>query len=304
MKWVLRIALALVLIVIIAVVVAFARIDQLAKAGVETGATYALGVDTTLNKMDVGVLSGSVEMDALNVSNPSGFTSPHFFRLNDGKVAVSLGTLMEEKVVLPELKLHGVSMNLERKGNRSNYQVILDNLKRFESSEKAPPKESKEGKKFVIDKVSIKDVDVQVDLLPVGGELTRVPVKIEEIELQNVGSDSADGVMLADLTGILVEAILKAVVEKSGDLLPADMARELRSGLSQLEGLGATSMQVVGDVTTMVDGQVKQVGELGQHAAKQLQKSGKELTKQTDEVSKTLEGTLGGLLDKKKKKED
>jgi hypothetical protein len=304
MKWVLRIVLGLVLIVIIAVVVAFARIDQLAKAGVETGATYALGVNTTLDKMDVGVLSGNVEMDALNVNNPSGFSSPHFFQLNDGKVAVSLGTLMEEKVVLPELKLHGVSMNLERKGNKSNYQVILDNLKRFESGEKAPPKESKEGKKFVIDKVSIKDVDVQVDLLPVGGELTRVPVKIEEIELQDVGSDSADGVMLADLTGILIEAILQAVVEKSGDLLPADITAELRSGLSQLEGLGAAGTLVVGGVTTMVDGELKKVADRGQEAVKELEKSGKELTEQVDEVGQTLEGTLGGLFDKKKKKED
>ena len=206
MKKIKRLIVGLVVLLVVVVVAVVLWIDHIAKAGVETGATYALGVNTTVDSVDVGVLTGGVQMDALNVANPQGYGSDHFLRLGKGKVAVSLGSLMNETVILPELTLAGISMNLERRGAKGNYQVILDNLKKFESQEAAEPEpdEPKQGKKFVIEKVDISDVQVQVELLPIGGDATRLPVRIERIELKNVGSDSDGGVLLSELTGILI----------------------------------------------------------------------------------------------------
>lgn len=316
-----KIKLLIVVVVVLVVAVVgglFLYIDQAAKAGVEAGGTYALGVDTKLDGMDVGILSGSVQMDALNVDNPSDFETPHFLRLSKGRVAVSLGTLMEKKIVLPELTLSGLSLNLENKLGKSNYQAILDNLKKFESNEKAAPAEPKQaegqGKTFVIKRVTIEDVQVQVDLLPVGGKLTRTPVKIEKIELKNVGTGSDNGIKMAELTALLMKAILKSVAEKGGNLLPGNIAGELTAGLKGLEGLGGATVQVLGDV---VSGGAKQIGEMGKAITEGVSKPltegvGKDLTKGVGEAGKKVDEGLkktgkdltkgiGGLLGDKKK---
>ena len=290
-------------LVVVVIACVFLWIDHVAKAGVEGGATYALGVQTTLDAMDVGVLSGEVDMSELNISNPAGFKTPHFLRLNDGGVAVSLGSLMEEKVILPKLTLSGLNLNLERSGTKANYKVIMDNLKKFESEEETPTDEQKEGKKFVIEKVGIRDVRVNVDLLPVGGELTRIPVVIEQIELENVGTGSDEGILLADVIGILIKAILTTVVQKCGDLLPADVLGELNAGLEQLSGLGDTTVQVMGRVASDVQEAAAQLGEMGKEAGEAIGEGAKEVGKGLEDAGKELEKGIGDLIGVGKKKD-
>lgn len=321
MKRAVKIVGAIALVLVLLLVGLFFWIDGIAKVGVETGATYALGVETTLERMSIGVFSGEAGMSKLNVRNPVGFDTPHFLELGNGNVAVSLGSLMDDTVVVPELTLSSLSMNLERKGGKANYQVILDGLKRFDTREDAPPSapqdkaEAEEGKKFIVRHVAINDVNVQVDWLPVGGELTRVPLRIERIELHDVGSESANGVQLAELTGILIKAILISVADKGGNLIPADIAGELSKGLEGLTGLGDATVQVVGEVTTVVDGQVRKVGEAGKKLVEKLGEGGGELGEGAQDVGKKvgeglqdvgdqLKKGVGGLLPKKKKDQD
>jgi hypothetical protein len=308
MKHVTRIVGVIIVLVVVLVIAVFVWIDQLAKSGVEGGATYALGVDTRLDDMDVGILSGQVAMADLNVANPGGYKSPHFLELGDGRVGVSLGTLMEDTVVVPELALSDISLNLEHHHGKANYQVIIDNLKRFESGEKpaAQTAEHKGRKKFVIQKVVVRNVRVAVELLPVGGDLTRVPVIIERIELENVGT-AGDPVQLAELTSVVLKAILTAVVDRAGEVLPGDIAGELTAGLGQLESLGDVSVQVLGQVTAEVLENVGeaagQLGEAAQQASEDIAKTVDEgIKKVGEDLGKDLEGFLG--QDKKKKDND
>ncbi len=313
--------------VIIAIVGIAVGIDSIAKAGVEKGATYALGVKTALSSMDVGIFQGQVEMNDLEVSNPAGFDTPHFLSLGRGFTGVSLSSLMDDTVIVPELSLDSLSMHLERKGTKSNYETILNELKKFEgeggaekSTGEKSVSESKEGKKFIVRKVSIRDVSVEVDLLPIGGgKLQRLPINIEKIELTDVGSDSNQGVLLSELTGILTVAILEAVLDKAGGILPDEIAAELRGGLAALDTLASTGVTIIGDVTTLVDGQVKSLIDVGdqlgeglktgvedtakivEHGAEALEEGGKEIVKGVEDAGKKLEEGLGGLFGPKEK---
>jgi len=279
-------------------------IDHVADVAVETGATYALGVETSLGAMDVGIVSGSIEMGDLKIANPEGFDTPHFLRLSSGRVAVTLGSLLQDQVEVPELSLAGVNMNLEKKGGRSNYQVILDSLKKFESAEDASKSDDvADGKRFVVRRVSITDVNVQVDALPVGGELTRIPLKIERIELENIGTGEGNGAGVAQIINTITQAILSSVANVGGGLIPADIAGELNAGLSTLSALGGASVEVLGDVTATVGGEVKRVTDIGQGAVKELGDGAKEAAKELDGVGKKLGEGIGGIFTPKKKKE-
>lgn len=306
-----RLIAVVVLLPVAVVAGAFIYIDAIAKAGVERGATYALGVTTTLDSMSVGVLRGRVELAGLDVANPAGFTSDRFMSLGEGRVGVTLGTLMEDTVVLPELRLTGLDVNLEKKGKDANYQVILDGLKKFESTG-APPAPSKEDpKKFVIQLVTVEDVNVQVELAGMGRVLTRLPLHLEKIELRDVGSETTGGMVLSQLTGLLTKAILEAIVQQGAGVLPDAITGELNRGLAALGGLGNMSIRVVGDVTTMVDGQVRKVADLGGQLLDSTSNSLDDVRKGVGDVGKGLdEGVgelnkgLGGLLRGQKTDDD
>ena len=48
---------------------------------------------------------------------------------------------------------------------------------------------------------------------------------IEEIRLENVGSDTDRGILLSELAGVMVKAILVAVLDKAGTLIPQRVFR-------------------------------------------------------------------------------
>jgi hypothetical protein len=271
------------LLVVVALVVTLIMIDSVAKTGIEKGGSYALGVPTALDSASIGIASGKFGLSGLAVDNPQGFEGK-FLKLGDGGVEVSLGSLMKDTVVLPRLALSDVELDLKRTSSGSNYGIILDNLKKLESGEKAKPKEEKPGKTFKIGEVVISNVVVHLDLVGGPSGLTSVNIPIHEVRLTNVGSDGS-GVDIAELTSILLQAIIAAAVDKGGSLIPADIAGDLKGGLQQLSGLADVGVEAVGKVGE----QVSKLG-LGEAASGAVK-----------DATDTLKG-LGGLLDSKKEK--
>src|SRR5262249_51919211 len=162
---------------------------------IEVAATNALGVQTTLRSADVGIMKGTFDMQGLDVANPAGFKTPHFLNLGEGNVQVSLNTLQQQTVELPYLRLTAIDGNLEKKN---------------ESGSSSPSSPS--DKKFVVREITIKDIKVHVDLLPIGGDAAKLDVPIDEIKLTNVGSGTDGGMLMKDLVPTIVKAVLAAVV--------------------------------------------------------------------------------------------
>ena len=125
-----------------------------------------------------------------------------------------------------------------------------------------------------------------------------------EIELRDVGTGSDKGILLAELTNILIQALLRAVADNAGSILPGDIGAELNKSLAQLESLGASAQMMVGDVTAMIGGAAKQVAEDAAKAGKELTKGLKEKgEKAGEEITEGISEGLGGLLGGEKKKD-
>ncbi|MHC4768958.1 MAG: hypothetical protein ACYTEI_09635 [Planctomycetota bacterium] len=278
MKLVLKLVLVFVVLLVVVVVAIAFYLDAIARGAIETGATYALGVRTTLDEADIGVLSGEFTMKGLDVANPEGFQSDHFLQLGEGYVDVSLGSLRQETVELPTLTLTTVNMTLEKKGGESNYKVILDNLKRFESGEGQDKKMA--GKKFNIQEAVISDINVEIDLFGVGGEVNRARVPIDEIRLTNVGAGGGD---TAEITDVIIKAIMAAIMAKAADL-PAELVNDLGGQLKGLESLADMGIDQSFDFG-------KQMGDA---AGKAVDDATKGLGEEADKAVKGLGGLLGG----------
>ena len=292
-----KLAVALVVLLIIGVLVALYFVDRIARTGIEKGATHALGVDTTLGKADVKVLAGEFEMAQLRVANPQGYKTDHFMTLNEGGVSVKLPSLLEETVELPTLTLTGIDLNMEKREGKANYDVILQNLKRFESTEPAEPAPGQ--KKFVIRQIDIRDVVVHVELLPIGGEISRTDVTIPEITLKDIGTESNHGVVMAEMTDIVIKAIFAAVLSKAGQL-PGDIGAELGKGLAGLGDVGAFGITVAGETIATVGKTAEEVMKGAGEVIKGAGQAGEDITKGVDEAIKGVGGILGGKKDEDK----
>lgn len=222
---------ALLAILILASAVGFIYIDRLAEVGIEKGGTKALGVPVTLGEADVRVLGGKFAMQGLSIANPRGYENPNFLNLFQGSVSVDLGSLREEIIELPRLELTGIDVNLERRSGSSNYSVIIQNLRRLETGDR------RNAKRFIVREIDIRDIYVHVDLLPQAGEMARADLAIDRITLTNIGSGRGRGVKLAELTAVLMQAILEAVAQSGEGLVPVEVLSDLRRNLSQLESL-------------------------------------------------------------------
>jgi hypothetical protein len=276
-------ALVLVVLLILGGGVVIYRLDALVRVGIEKAATYALGVETTVGEADLGLVRAELAMRNLVVRNPDGFRAAHFLQLDDASTALSIGSLRQPTVVVPHLTLDGLDMHLEKSGDQANYNVILNNLKRFETTEPAP-----DAKQFIIRQVKLTRVMVHTNLAPIGGEATMLDVPIDEIVLEDVGSENR-GVVLAELTSVIVQAVLVAVVNK-GVNLPLDLVKDLTAGLgelSDLEDLTEGAVTVAGEA-------LMEVGKVGEEALKGAGDVGEEVLKGAGEAVKGIGDLLGG----------
>jgi hypothetical protein len=269
-------------------------IDRIVKAGVEHGGTYALGVPTKVESVNLSLLKGTFQMNALDIANPQGFTSPHLMKSGQFDLEVRPGSVFSDTVEVSRFVLDGLDVNIEQKGDKNNVSTIMEHVKRLGGGEAQPAspqaqpqaqaepaRKEESGKKVKVDKVTIKNVSAHVHL-PVGGPLE---IRLPTVELTNVSSDK--GVPMGQLVGRLVPAVLAAIVEKGGDLIPKDLSAFMTKDLS------AATTALGGNATRlMAQGQ--------QDAAKILQGSaGKvvgDLQKNAGDAPKNVGDALRGLV--------
>ncbi|HWB18899.1 MAG TPA: AsmA family protein [Phycisphaerales bacterium] len=301
MKTVIKILAVVLVLVIIAGFIAFAYINSIARKAVEIGATKALGVNTTLKSADVHPFAGKFAMSGLDVANPEGYSSPHFLAMDSGKVDLSLKSLTSDTIELPTLTLDGLDMNLQKVKGKANYDVIIANLKKLESDKPTEP--SSPGKKYVIRTLLITNVKAHVDTAEFAGDLSKVDVPIDKIELHDVGSGGKP-LSMSDLTGVVLKAVFAALIE-NGAKLPIAMIGELKNGLGSL-----ASLDQVAKITGVGAGAVKDIaniaGDVTKDAGKALGDVGGKVGETAGDISKKAGDAIGGLLggNKDEKKKD
>ncbi len=238
-KLLIRLVLAVVVIVLVVGVVGYIWLNSIAKAAVEHGGTYAMGVETTVEKVSLQPFGGKMQMDKLKVANPKGFSGPHLMQSGKFDVELVPGSLMGDAVEIKKFELDGLDMYIEQKLDGSNISKIMKNLEKLGGDE--PAEEEAEGTKVKVDVITIRNVVAHVKVLS-GPELT---IKIPEIEMKELTSDNAAGVALPVLVSRIVPAIIAAVLAEGQGVLPTDLFNGLNGDLSNLSKKLDLNMQAL-----------------------------------------------------------
>lgn len=254
MRTLAKLALAALLLVALAVGGLVLGLDAAVRAAVEKGGSHALGVPTRLESASLSPFDGELTLEGLEIANPPGFEERPFLALERAHTVVDLGSLREDVVRVETIELGNVRVLLQRRDGRSNYAVILDHI----GGEGGPSESDSgdEGPRVHVDRLVIRDVHAEFDLLPIGGELTRASVTIPELVLEDLGN-SEEGASVAEITARVVEALLMASLEAGGRVLSPELLVDLKDGLA---GLGVKAIDVGEVVVDEVSDALKKVG--------------------------------------------
>lgn len=295
MKVLFRLFIALLVIVVIAFAGAFFYVDSIAKKAIEQGGEMALGVPTSLADVHISLLGGEASMNGLQIANPSGFKAQTFMALGQGEVAVSLGSLLGDTVMIPRVTLSNIRVNLEQRDKKNNVDPILARAKSMggQKGKSAPQPAAKAGKKFIVEYFLLDDVQVNASL-DFLGQASMVNLVLPKIELRNLGAKE-QGLSMPELIQKVVQAVLTVAKNSSGQLSPA-LAKLLAGELGDLD---AIKTKVIGQVTAQVE---KTVEDLREKVQEQVPVDlSPEVDKMVDEKAGDLLKGVGGLLGGDKK---
>lgn len=230
MKLVRRLLLVGLALAALAVGALFLGLDAAVRKAVERGGTTALGVPTRLAGASLSPFSGELSLAGLEIENPPGFEDEPFLALQRAHTEVALSSLREDVVRIELVELEHVDLLLQRRGGKSNYGVILDHL--GSGGKEEEPAEG-DGVRVNIERLVIRDIRADFDLLPLGGEVTRAQVTIPELVLEDLGN-SGDGASMAEVTARVVKALLQATLQAGGKVLSPELLTDLAQGLGAL----------------------------------------------------------------------
>jgi hypothetical protein len=279
MKTLLKLFIALIVIIIIVVTGAFFYVDSITQKAIEQGGEMALGVPTTLKDVHVSIWGGEASLNGLRIANPPGFTAETFMDLGHGDVAVSLGSLLEDTVKVPVIRLRHIRINLEQNDKKNNMEPLLARAKGMSGQQGKPAAQpaTEEGKKFIVEYFSLDDVQINANLNLLG-QTSSVSLVLPKIELRNLGANE-QGLPMSELVQKVVQAVLSAAQNSSGKLSPA-LAKLLAGELSGLE-----------NIPTEIVGQAKvQIGKTVEDLRKKVK------IPLPDEAGKVVEEKAGELL--------
>jgi hypothetical protein len=298
MKSLLRLVVVFVVLLVAGGIAGYIYLDTIARGAIEVAGTKVLGVKTTVSDVSIGLLSGEASLGGLDVANPEGCKGPSFLKLDTGAIAVTPKSLLEPVVRIPTIDLSGIAIDFEQRiGGDSNVDVILANAKKFAGSSGQAGgggTDTGSGKKFVVDTLTITDITVTARTTGMPIAEKGIEIKVPKIVLKDIGSAGSDPVGLEQLTGMVVQAVMQAVMEASGGQLPEIFAQGITNGIRDLGDAFTSKLAVdLGKGLHDVGGQI------GQGVGKAVEEGAKGLGKGVEDAAKGLGDAVDGLFKKK-----
>jgi uncharacterized protein involved in outer membrane biogenesis len=205
---------------------------MLIKTAVEESGNYALGVDTKLGSAGLELTGGSLDLNNYKISNPEGFENDHFLKIDYGILDVEAGSIFDDEVVVESLMIEGIHLSLEQIDSKGNYQTLLNNIKSIDMGSS-----SESSQKFLVKKLSIKDINVDMDVSLLGKKQIDKTFTVDNISMNNIGNGKS--MSASELTAYITETLIKKTASSghgfSLDNLKSSAADALNENLDDVK---------------------------------------------------------------------
>ena len=177
-----------ILSIIAAVAFLYSSLNDVVKKGIETVGSDILGVQVTVNSVDISLKEGSAQITGLNIKNPSGYKSDNAFSLGKIRLAIDPSSITTDVIRVKDITIVSPKINYELANGKTNINVIKNNIGGGSSDDSGAKQSSSSGKSqksFIIDNIVFTDGSVNTYI----AQLEK-SINLPEIKMQNIGSQS------------------------------------------------------------------------------------------------------------------
>lgn len=254
-KILLKTVVVLVALLVVALLTMPLWFGPVVKTAANSAVPGIVKTDFHLGHISLNPYTGRFELGDMQLSNPEGYPEKYAATLGDIAFDVAMTTLTSDVIHIEEIKVNGVFVSVVSKNGVGNFEQIQYNVaggkEKYEAAQaekkakaeaeanQAKPEEkaekadeSKPAKKFVIDRLEISGIKLQLGFMPI-----TIPV---DIKLADIGKKS-DGATLEEVWNSIVEAVLKSA-GVVGDQLKAlggvagDAAKQATAAAGKIAG--------------------------------------------------------------------
>lgn len=218
-----------VVLVAAALFLLLSGLDRIVAAAIEKYGSEATGTRVGVSSVKIDLRGGKGSIRNLSVGNPSGFSTPKAFRLEDISVALDTGTVTDNPVVIDEVMILSprITYEIDKEG-RSNIELLKKRLAGTPSKGSPGSQGGDSGKKVVIRRLVIDKGEIEIRVAALPGK--PLSARLPRLELKNLGGKGGDS------PGDIAKQIL-------GPLVNQVAAAASRAGISQYLGNGADELK-------------------------------------------------------------
>jgi len=151
-----------------------------------------------LDGAGISLYSGQGALRGLRVANPAGYRAPYAVRVGQVQVALKPLSVLSDRVVVRSVVVQGPEIHYEKRGGKTNLDVIRANVE-------STVKRTDAGKKLQIDSLIIRDAKVY--FYEKRDKPPRV-LTLKEIHLQDLGK-GPEGLTGAELTQKITDKVIE-----------------------------------------------------------------------------------------------
>ena len=186
-------------------------INALIKTKIEQVGSKVTEQSVTVSRVDMKLLKGAGTINGLVLANPSSYSAPSVFSLNEITLDINLKSLATDLIVIDQIIIDKPEAVVEFTENGgANIKDILDAIKKNTAGDGTSVSESETGKTEPIIRVNkfvLAGVALTVDLTKLGNKSHQAT--LADIHLSNIGGES--GMPASQLGAELVKQALSSI---------------------------------------------------------------------------------------------
>lgn len=246
---ILRILLIVLIVLIVigaaAVYLVVKNLDRIAEVAITQGMSFILNVPVKLDKADIDLKSGSIELDNLVIENPRGFQQERAFSLGRIYVQADVNSFRSDLPVINRITIEDPQITLEYGLKGSNFDQLIENANRFSRQgkrgrESGSAKERKKGAagaspeeiaemSLLVKKFDLNDANVNLAASAFSLQ-KEYGLDLPAIEIDNIGGKD---VTTAEVTRHVLKEILHSILQSKN--MPSDFADLAKDPKAYLE---------------------------------------------------------------------
>ncbi len=209
----LLVVLGVAFVLLLACVLVFSLfIEKALVAGVETVGPELTGTNVHLSSVDLSMRSGRLEISGLEVGNPDGFESEYSIRLGTVVLDIVPASLIQDKIVIEEVRIDSPEMILEIGSGGANISRILKNVEKASGATEELEEDDDSSKRFEIRKLTISNGKMTLANKQLNEEGIVLP--LADIIITDIGTDE-QGATIANVIKRVLLSINKETLASS-----------------------------------------------------------------------------------------